>query len=177
MELEIQRKVEKMYYRVDPKFKNKLLKSPGGETFKFCYQCGTCTATCPIARFTDIFRPNKIIHLAKLGVRNVVFSDAVWLCVNCYSCTERCPQGVRVADVMRALKNLAVEDGYIPDFSKAFLTTILETGWVYAIPASRMSKRESDGLPPLATPTIADIKKLAETTDVIKLLGKEGVAE
>ena len=70
--MEIQKTVKEMYLRVDPHFKHKLLQVPGGETFKFCYQCGTCTATCPIARFTDVFRPNKIIHLAKLGIRNAV---------------------------------------------------------------------------------------------------------
>jgi heterodisulfide reductase subunit C len=173
MMLEIQKKVGKMYHRVDPTFKRKLLESPGGETFKFCYQCGTCTATCPVARFTDVFRPNKVIHLAKLGIRNVVYSDAVWLCVNCYSCTERCPQGVKVADVMRALKNLAVADGVIPEFSKAFLTTILDTGWAYSIPASRIAKRASMGLPPLPKPFLEDLKKLAKMTEASKLLEQE----
>lgn len=162
--MELPRTVKAMYHRIDPHFKHKLLQVPGGETFKFCYQCGTCTATCPIARFTDIFRPNKIIHLAKLGIRDVVYSDAVWLCVNCYSCTERCPQGVRVADVMRALKNLAVEDGYLPDFSRAFLENVLTTGSVYAIPASRLAQRQARGLPPLPPTKLEDLKKLAELT-------------
>lgn len=101
--MEIQRTVKESFNRVDPEFKRKLSTVHGGETLMHCYQCGTCTATCPISRFTDIYRPNKIIHLAKLGIKNT-FSDAVWFCVVCYSCTERCPQGVKVADVMRALK-------------------------------------------------------------------------
>lgn len=166
--MEIQRTVKDMYRRVDPKFKYKLLAAPGGETLKLCYQCGTCTATCPIARFTDVFRPNKVIHLAKLGIRNVVYSDAVWLCVNCYSCTERCPQGVKVADVMRVLKNLAVEEGVIPEYSRQFLINILQTGSVYAIPSSRISKRKALGLPPLPQTKVEDLKKLAELADISK---------
>jgi len=167
--MEIQRTVKEMYHRVDPEFKHRLLKVSGGETFKLCYQCGTCTATCPIARFTDIYRPNKIIHLAKLGIRNLVYNDAVWLCVNCYSCTERCPQGVKVADVMRALKNLAVKEGYIPAFSKELATNILNTGLAYSIPSSRISRRGSVGLPPLPKTKIEDLKKLSEIVEFSKL--------
>lgn len=157
---------------MDPAFKHEVSKVPGGETFKYCYQCGTCTATCPISRYTDVFRPNKIIHLAKLGIRNVVHSDAVWLCVNCYSCTERCPQGVKVADVMRALKNIAVSEGHIPDHSRSFLTNILTQGSVYAIPSSRIRRREVLGLPPLPLTKVEDLQKLAEITKTSSLLKK-----
>lgn len=171
--MEIQRTVKEMYHRVDPHFKHKLLQVPGGETFKFCYQCGTCTATCPVARFTDVFRPNKIIQLAKLGIRNVVFSDSVWLCVNCYSCTERCPQGVKVADVMRALKNVAVEEGHIPDFSRKFLENILKTGSVYSILKSRISRRKALGLPPIPKTKLEDLKRLAEVLELSKYTGSK----
>ncbi len=167
--MEAQRTVKETYHRVDPEFKHKLLEAPGGETFKLCYQCGTCTATCPIARFTDVFRPNKIIHLAKLGIRDVTYSDSVWLCVSCYSCTERCPQGVKVTDVMRALKNLAVEEGYNPAFSKEFINNILNSGIAYAIPASRISGRGSLGLPPLPKTNTEDLQKIAALTHVHKI--------
>jgi heterodisulfide reductase subunit C len=161
-----------MFLRVDPTFKHKLSQIPGGETFKYCYQCGTCTATCPISRYTDVFRPNKIIHLAKLGIRDVVQSDAVWLCVNCYSCTERCPQGVRVADVMRALKNVAVSEGCIPEHSRIFLTNIMASGSIYKLPLSRIRRRETAGLPPLPLTKTQDLTKLAEKTNTLSLLRK-----
>ncbi|MFH0749114.1 MAG: 4Fe-4S dicluster domain-containing protein [Candidatus Bathyarchaeota archaeon] len=166
--MEIQRTVKEMCYRIDPEFKHKVLHVPGGETLKLCYQCGTCTATCPISRFTDIYRPNKIIHLAKLGIKNV-FSDAVWFCVACYSCTERCPQGVKVADVMRALKNLAVKEGYCPTFAKGFATNILNTGLAYSIPSSRITKRVTCGLPPLPQTNTEDLKILADIVEFSKL--------
>jgi heterodisulfide reductase subunit C len=161
-----------MYLRVDPTFKHELSEVPGGETFKYCYQCGTCTATCPISRYTDVFRPNKIIQLAKLGIRNIVHSDAVWLCVNCYSCTERCPQGVKVADVMRALKNIAVKEGHIPDYSRSFLTNILTAGSVYTIPLSRIKRREALSLSPLPPTKVTDLQKLVEITQTVSLLKK-----
>jgi len=100
-------KVREHRYRVDPEFKHELLKMPGGDSFQLCYQCGTCTATCPIARFTESFRPNRIMHMAKLGIRDVIKEDAVWLCSVCYNCVEKCPQGVEITDVIRVLKNRA----------------------------------------------------------------------
>ena len=119
--MEPKRTVE-MYQQVDPEFKHRLKEIFHGETFKFCYQCGTCTAVCPVACLLGVYRPNKIIHLAKLGIRNVAHSNAIWLCASCNLCTKNCPQGVKVKDVMHALKDLAIEDGYAPEFSKEFIT-------------------------------------------------------
>jgi len=101
-----------MYHRVDPEFKHKLIKDVAAETLKACYQCGACTAGCPMAHFVDVYRPNKILHLAKLGIRDVPYYNAVLLCSSCTTCTKGCPQGVRVHSIIRALKNLAVEEGY-----------------------------------------------------------------
>ncbi len=115
------------FYRVDPEFKHRLYKSVSEETLKFCYQCGSCTASCPISRFTNIYRPNKILHLAKLGIRNLPFGNAVLLCSACTSCTKGCPQGVRVHEVMNALKELSVEDGLAQHFlTHGFEQTLLE---------------------------------------------------
>ncbi|MFH0897551.1 MAG: FAD-dependent oxidoreductase [Candidatus Bathyarchaeota archaeon] len=111
-------------HHVDPEFKHKLKKIFNGETFKFCYQCGTCTAVCPVARLLDFYRPNKIIHLAKLGIRNVTQGNAVWLCAACNLCTENCPQGVKVKDIMHALKDLGIEEGYTQESSKEFIMNV-----------------------------------------------------
>ncbi len=115
------------YHRVDPEFKHKLLKDAVGETLKACYQCGTCTAGCPVARFVDVYRPNKILHLAKLGIRDVPYSNAVLLCSSCTTCTKGCPQGVKVHGIMRALKDLALEEGYARESLAGDLEKTLET--------------------------------------------------
>lgn len=167
---EIQSRATTHHYKVDPDFKHELMRVPGGETFKNCYQCGVCTATCPIARFTAVFRPNKIIHMAKLGIRDVVKDDAVWLCVVCYSCREKCPQGVEVPDVLRALKNMAVENGCVPAPFKEFAVNILKTGLAYNVPESRTARRQKLGLPPLPKPNLDDLKKLAEVTHLDKVI-------
>ena len=105
-------------YRADPAFKHRVVNTPGGETFKSCYQCGTCTARCPASSFVALIRPNKIVELAKLGVRNHIQSNGFWMCAGCNACLETCPQGVKLPEVMHALKNIAVQENQVPDIDK-----------------------------------------------------------
>ena len=96
--------------RADPQFKGKVEANPVGETLKFCYQCGSCTSVCPISKFIKIYRPNKILELAKLGIRGLPQSNAFLFCSACTLCTKGCPQGVKVHGVMQALKEMAGGD-------------------------------------------------------------------
>ncbi|MBE3145245.1 MAG: FAD-dependent oxidoreductase [Planctomycetes bacterium] len=121
--------VREIYRRVDPEFKHKLREVYGGETLKLCYQCGICTAICPISRFINVYRPNKILELAKLGIRDLHYSNAVLFCSACASCTKACPQGVRVHEVMYALKGLAAKEGNTEYFlSHEFEETLAALG-------------------------------------------------
>ncbi|MEM2673750.1 MAG: 4Fe-4S dicluster domain-containing protein, partial [Candidatus Bathyarchaeia archaeon] len=86
--------------KIDPKFRHHVIKMPGGENLLQCFQCGTCTSDCPVARFNDKYRPRDIIRMAQLGLKDKVLnSDFLWLCASCFTCTDRCPQGVEVASV------------------------------------------------------------------------------
>ena len=88
------------------------IKEVGGEAFKLCYQCGTCETVCPWNRVRE-FKVRKIINQAKLGVIPLE-SDDVWLCTTCRNCVEKCPRGVKIIDVMRAMRRLLVPDGVVP---------------------------------------------------------------
>ncbi len=135
---------------MDPKFKYEISKMHGGEKLMRCFQCGTCTSDCPVARFSETYRPRQIIRMTQLGLKNrVLDSDTLWLCAACFTCTDRCPQDVEVASVIRVLRNLAAERGHIPQVFKDQASSILESGYAYKIPELRMKKRESLGLPPL----------------------------
>jgi heterodisulfide reductase subunit C len=137
-------------HEIDPKFKYELSRMHGSEKILRCFQCGTCTSDCPVARFSDTYRPRTIIHMAQLGLRErVLNSDTLWLCAACFTCTDRCPQGVEVASVIRVLRNLAAEKGIVPQVFKDQAASIRETGYAYKIPELRVKKRESQGLPPL----------------------------
>jgi len=135
---------------IDPKFKYEISKIHGGEKLMRCFQCGTCTSDCPIARFSDTYRPRQIIRMTQLGLKDrVLKSDTLWLCASCFTCTDHCLQDVEVASVIRVLRNLAAEQGVVPQVFKEQCASILESGYAYKIPELRLKKRESLGLPPL----------------------------
>ena len=98
---------------LDPRFRYDVAAHPGGENIKLCYACGTCTAGCPVAEVDTEFNPRKIIRQVLLGMRKEVLSSPViWRCVQCYSCTAKCPQNVKFREIIRALREMAVEEGY-----------------------------------------------------------------
>lgn len=99
---------------LDARFKYDVAAHPGGENIKLCFACGTCTAGCPVSEIDSEFNPRKIIRQVLLGMRKEVLSSPViWRCVQCYSCTAKCPQNVRFREVMRALREMAVEEGHV----------------------------------------------------------------
>jgi len=99
---------------LDPQFKYDVARRPGGENLQLCFACGTCTAGCPVSEVDPEFNPRKIIRQVVLGMRREVLSSPViWRCVQCYSCTAKCPQNVRFREILRALREMAVEEGYV----------------------------------------------------------------
>lgn len=152
-------------------FRKEIAASPGGEKLRHCYQCGTCTSDCPIARFSESYRPREIIRMAQLGLKKRVLSNnTLWLCAACYTCTDRCPQDVEVASVIRILRNLAVKGKLIPSPFKELGKNIVETGTAYRIPELRLKKRAKTGLPPLPKSNIKAIEKLAEATGFSQMI-------
>lgn len=157
----------------DPHFKYEISRMHGGEKIKQCFQCGTCTSDCPIARFSDSYRPRTIIRMAQLGLKDrVLSSDTLWLCAACYTCSDRCPQDVEVASVIRILRNAAAERGVIPHVFKELGSSILESGIAYRIPELRLKKRGEIGLPPLPKGNPEVMAKLANATDFSKIMNK-----
>jgi Fe-S oxidoreductase len=81
----------------------------GGERVGVCYQCGTCSGSCPTAPAME-FNPRAILHMLRLGLgERVLNSQAIWLCTSCYSCTARCPREIKISDTMLNLRSLAVK--------------------------------------------------------------------
>jgi heterodisulfide reductase subunit C len=100
--------------KLDQRFKYEIASRPGGEHFKRCFSCGTCTAACPVALVSPEYNPMKLIRMALLGMRDEVLSSpSLWLCTLCYICYATCPQDVRFRDVMEVLRDMAVEGGYV----------------------------------------------------------------
>ncbi|MEM4704304.1 MAG: 4Fe-4S dicluster domain-containing protein [Candidatus Bathyarchaeia archaeon] len=160
---------------IDPTFKYEVLKLHGGEKLLRCFQCGTCTSDCPVARFSDTYRPRQIIRMAQLGLKDrILDSDTLWLCASCFTCTDRCPQDVEVASVIRVLRNLAAEKGHVPQVFKEQCASILESGYAYRIPETRVKKRESAGLPPLPKCNPEGLSKTLRNVSFLKFMREKG---
>jgi heterodisulfide reductase subunit C len=99
--------------------------------------------------------------MAQLGLKDrVLKSDTLWLCAACFTCTDRCPQDVEVANVIRVFRNLAAENGCFPQVFKEQAQSLLESGYAYKIPELRIKKRESQCLPPLPKGNAESVRKL-----------------
>jgi len=156
---------------MDPKFKYKISKIPGAEKIMLCFQCGTCTADCPIARFDDFYRPRKLIRMTQLGLKDRLLSnDVIWLCSTCFTCIDHCPQDVGIASIVRALRNLSVKERNMPVVYKELAASILKTGYAYMIPGLRLKKREEKELPSLPKANLENLMKLFDITGLSKML-------
>jgi len=135
---------------LDQKFKEEVAREPGSKNIMRCFACGTCSASCPVREIDDRYNPRKIIRMVILGMKErVLKSDFVWLCSGCYTCHERCPQDVRIPEVMTVLKNLAVKAGHIhPSFQKQ-KELLAQFGRLYEVDEFNNKKRERLGLPPV----------------------------
>jgi heterodisulfide reductase subunit C len=116
-------------------FLQEVLATDGGELALQCYQCGTCSGSCPVIEEMT-YGPRRILYLIQSGEEAMVLSSAdIWRCVSCYSCANRCPQGIEITDLMADLRRLAVEKGYAHDkeaeFGQAFAETVQTHGRMY----------------------------------------------
>ncbi len=110
---------------------------PGGQKIKRCLQCGTCTGSCPVSQTMDL-TPREVIALFRAGdMENILKSRTIWICASCYACTVRCPVGIKVTDILYALKRLAMENDLFPSrfpvhaLSRSFVTLVNYFGRSY----------------------------------------------
>lgn len=105
-----------------------IVNEEGGEILKLCYQCGICTAVCPWNKVRS-FIVRRIMHQGQLGLIDFEDED-VWLCATCNNCVKRCPRGVEIIDVMRALRRAVTELGIakIPDSLRITIKNISGVG-------------------------------------------------
>ncbi len=108
-------------------------RTAGVSRLEMCIQCGTCGGSCPSAADMDN-TPRMLFAMLRAGMREAALkSNTPWVCVSCYHCVVRCPQNVHIADVMYALKGMAIEaklfqDSTAPDFSQTFVDMVEEYG-------------------------------------------------
>jgi Fe-S oxidoreductase len=95
-----------------------------GDSFKSCYQCGTCSAVCPF-EFTGIQLPRKEMLLAQWGAKQELFDSAnLWICTTCGNCARVCPREVDIPGTIRAARDIyLLEQGVSPELQTALEST------------------------------------------------------
>ena len=111
-----------------------VIRTMTGQNVAKCYQCGKCSAGCPMAGETTL-RPHDIMRLVHRGQKARLLADeSLWLCLTCETCTARCPNGLDPARVVDALRELSMTEapGRIPKaiaaFHRSFLEEVKRTG-------------------------------------------------
>ncbi len=103
-----------------------------------CYQCGKCTAGCPVADKMDL-RPSVIMRMLQSGdekeMDEILRSLSIWLCLTCETCYSRCPMELDIPKVMDYLRQRSLAEGKvhreahdIVAFHKSFLNSIESNG-------------------------------------------------
>jgi heterodisulfide reductase subunit C len=111
--------------QLEPNFAKEIVKY-GGKDVMTCLQCGNCTGVCPISLKID-YKTRSIIKFCQFGLKKFTLSTR-WVCATCYRCYEHCPADINPAEVMIALRHIAVREGVIPPFIKMAATNLVKYG-------------------------------------------------
>ncbi|MDL2285545.1 4Fe-4S dicluster domain-containing protein [Desulfovibrio sp. OttesenSCG-928-F07] len=105
------------------------VESESGQNVSKCYQCGNCTAGCPMS-FTYDYSVSRIMRLIQLGQKEkVLASRAIWMCATCEACTTHCPNNIEVAKVLDVCRSISRREGYkgvrnVRLFTDSFLQSV-----------------------------------------------------
>lgn len=147
------------------------LAAAGGENAKMCFQCGTCTASCPSGKNTA-YRTRKLMRMAQLGLKDMIIeSEDLWQCTTCYTCEERCPRGVPIVDVVIALRNIAVANGKMYDAHKKTADNLVKFGHTVSINDKVKAQRAELGLPEVPPTVLANEKAKADLDAIFGATG------
>ena len=81
-----------------------------------CYDCGKCTATCPISRSGSDYSPRRHVLEANLGQRQELLQNGtLFSCLTCKLCDQRCPAEVAYTDLVQKLREFAYREGVEPE--------------------------------------------------------------
>lgn len=109
------------------------------ENPSLCYQCGKCSAGCPVAEEMELL-PHRLMHCLSLGMKaRALKSNTIWMCAGCFTCAVRCPNDIDITSVMDALRSEALASGIactkpaVLTFHRTFLRDVARRGRVHEL--------------------------------------------
>jgi heterodisulfide reductase subunit C len=108
-----------------------------------CYQCGKCSAGCPLSEEMD-YPPSYIMRMLQTGdpvlEEKILRSFSIWVCLTCEMCFARCPMSIDIPKMMDYLRQRSLDEKKVHPgakkilaFHKSFLNSIRLTGRLYEI--------------------------------------------
>jgi len=90
------------------------------EKLKHCFECGICTASCPVTMLTpNHYNPRILVEKIYHNPEQALQDPALWLCAWCYSCYRHCPQKVKLPEVLLSVRKIAKEKGHLDGWNQA----------------------------------------------------------
>jgi Fe-S oxidoreductase/predicted DNA-binding transcriptional regulator YafY len=122
-------------------FFDDLLEMAGGERFRQCLQCASCSGICPFGYLMD-FPPRRLIAAIRAGMLDAVLdTDTIWMCVSCYACAEVCPERIPLTvSLMTRIKEEALQISNVP----RELQEALQHSQRYGNPLGESPRKRSD---------------------------------
>jgi len=151
---------------VDPEhdFVERMILEQYGERFRQCIQCGVCTGSCPNSFFME-YPPRKFIAALRANLLDrVIQSNTAWTCISCFSCSLRCPSGIKLTDVL--IPNLREEILLKGKATPQEVQKALENTSRYGNPLGESARKRSDWTKQASVP----VKILSQTPEPVEAL-------
>jgi len=119
---------------------NEALVAMGAEKLNLCMQCGMCAGSCPWRIVDGPFNIRRLIRMAQLGVEGYESADILYGCTTCNKCVLRCPRGVTIIDIVKAMRAMIAETGAIPDVLRTITGSVHSKGNPWSEPPEKRTE-------------------------------------
>jgi heterodisulfide reductase subunit C len=157
----------KKFRALDADFTREASELIGGKDLTACFQCAKCSAGCPVSDKVNI-QIHEVMRMLLFGLKEVLQTDMIWLCTTCYTCQERCPQGIDITDILFGLKNMAFRKGITPAGYISARKSLYDIGRLYEPTDWERDDLNLDPVPEL------NVEHLRKMLDKLKLMEQGG---
>lgn len=166
---------------------NEALVAMGAEKLNMCMQCGMCAGSCPWRVVNGDFNVRRLVRMAQLGVEGYECDDILYGCTTCNKCVIKCPRGVTIIDIVKAMRSMVAETGAMPSSLRAVSGSIRSNGNPWSEPREkRIQCIDKLALPlfdgsqeyflSMCCTSAFDIRNRSVITSIVKVLNACGVS-